>query len=495
MDEDRDREDEFTQPPRPPGEGIRIIGAEEAAAALETGQAEGRKPSDAPRFGDRPPVPSGPRPAIRFPLEEEEAVELDRPTGGGGTRVEPPLPEEEPPTVVVHTPDAPELPHWTEPATGEVPVILPGSEPTVPEEDPSWSSFTRAPRWRDQGGDWDEGEFGDASVLADEETRLGALDTSRSERSDLFSFDDDLDEPPPQVPPTRIRTRGEPAGDPGRRRRVGGRDDGTAILIGLALGVLFLILAKAGPRYLMVLSGLVVLLCATEMFAVLRRAGYKPATLLGLVATVSVFIGAYAKGERALPLVVVLTVVFSMIWYLSGVTLGRPTVNVAVTLLGFCWAGFLGSYAALILRPGAYPGHPRNGVALLVGAVLCCVANDVAAYGFGRTFGKTPLAPAVSPNKTLEGFLGGLLVTVLVGAGLVSHIHPFTASKGFWLAVGIAIVAPLGDLCESMVKRDIGLKDMGSLLPGHGGVFDRFDAMLFVLPASYYLAQVLHFGR
>jgi phosphatidate cytidylyltransferase len=260
------------------------------------------------------------------------------------------------------------------------------------------------------------------------------------------------------------------------------------------LGVLFLLLAKAGPRFLLVYAAAVVLACAAELFAVLRRAGYRPATLLGLVATLSLFVGAYSKGERALPLVMVLVVVFSMLWYLSGVMLGRPTINVAVTLLGFTWTGFLGAYAALLLRPSSY-AHHRDGVALLLGAVLCTVANDVGAYGFGRTFGRTPLAPTISPNKTLEGYLGGMLCTVLVGAGLVSRIHPFSVAKGFWLAVGIAMVAPLGDLCESMIKRDIGVKDMGSLLPGHGGVMDRFDALLFGLPTAYYLSQMLHIGR
>jgi phosphatidate cytidylyltransferase len=205
-----------------------------------------------------------------------------------------------------------------------------------------------------------------------------------------------------------------------------------------------------------------------------------------VVGTLSLSIATYWKGEAALPLIMTMVIVFSMLWYLWGVIRARPTVNIAVTLMGFAWSGFLGSYAALILRPGGHPGHPRYGVALLVAAVLCTVANDVGAYAFGRTFGHTPLAPSISPNKTLEGLLGGTLCTVLVGAGLVSRMHPFTVAKGFWFSIlAVAIVAPLGDLCESMIKRAYGVKDSGKIMPGHGGILDRVDALLFTAPFVY----------
>ena len=100
------------------------------------------------------------------------------------------------------------------------------------------------------------------------------------------------------------------------------------------------------------------------------------------------------------------------------------------------------------------------------------------------------MAPNISPNKTWEGFAGGAVACVL-SAIVVAQIHPWTAGSAIALAVLVAVVAPLGDLAESMVKRDIGVKDMGSILPGHGGVLDRFDAMLFVLPGVYYLVELL----
>ncbi|MFI5041456.1 MAG: phosphatidate cytidylyltransferase, partial [Acidimicrobiales bacterium] len=410
--------------------------------------------------------------------------------GAAGTRVNPPPGVR--PAGTTGTGSGPELQHWTEPATGEVPRILPGQEP--PPEDPSWAGFTRAPRWRDSGDDWDEAEMGDASVLGDDETRIGALDSSRTEHSDLYSFD----EPEAPPPTTRIQTRAA-AGEAARPRRgrggvrTGGRDNTQATVIGVGLGAVFLLAAALGPKFLLVYATAVVVFLTAEIFAVLRRAGYKPATLLALVATLSLSFGNYWKGERAIPLVVVLVVVFTFLWYLARVVHARPTVNIAATLLGFAWGGLLGSFAALLVRPRGPDG--RWGVAFLVGAVLCTVVNDVVAYVAGQAFGRTALAPNVSPSKTVEGFAVALVATVLTGAGIVGSIHPFTHANGFALGLMVAIVAPLGDLCESMVKRDIGLKDMGTVLPGHGGLADRFDGLLFVLPATYYLIQILHVGR
>jgi phosphatidate cytidylyltransferase len=114
----------------------------------------------------------------------------------------------------------------------------------------------------------------------------------------------------------------------------------------------------------------------------------------------------------------------------------------------------------------------------------------------GRAAGKSQLS-AASPNKTVEGLFGGMIATVLVTTVVVGFvgIAPWDgAGDAFLLGVAAAIVAPLGDLCESMLKRDLGVKDMGSILPGHGGLLDRFDALLFVLPITYYVARLLDVG-
>ena len=129
-----------------------------------------------------------------------------------------------------------------------------------------------------------------------------------------------------------------------------------------------------------------------------------------------------------------------------------------------------------------------DGIGMLTGAIIATVAYDVGAYFVGRQFGKTPLSPS-SPNKTMEGLVGGAAAAVVVSVivlGIVG-VFPWDTGSALILGLAVAIVAPVGDLCESMLKRDLGLKDMGSILPGHGGLLDRFDALLFVLPVTYYV--------
>jgi phosphatidate cytidylyltransferase len=387
----------------------------------------------------------------------------------------------------------PDLPHWTEPPTGEVPRILAGDDEDDEDDLEAWSGLTnRSPRWR-EGSDWEEADFEDASLLADDRDRMGALDEHRPER-DVFTFgdeeeDDFEDEPLPPARPqtTRIRTRPPEPVDYGTNDRSSDRDLPVAIGLGVAIGVVALVAFWRGPAWAAVIATIVVVAAAAEAFDVFRRSGYKPATLLGLVATGSLMIGTYVRGERAVPLVLALAVMFSMLWYLFGVVRARPALNMGVTLLGLLWVGFLGSFATLMLR---YP-H-REGVAFLLGTVIAVVANDVGALFIGRQFGNTALAPEISPNKSWEGWGGGLGASLLICAAVVSRIHPWDFGSAILLALVASIVGPVGDLCESMVKRDLGLKDTSSILPGHGGVLDRFDALLFVLPAAYYLVELLN---
>ena len=166
--------------------------------------------------------------------------------------------------------------------------------------------------------------------------------------------------------------------------------------------------------------------------------------------------------------------------------------GISATVLGFAWVGLLGLFAGLLLAPSQFPD--RHGVAFLFGAVVATVAADVGALAIGGWKGRHPLAPTISPHKTWEGLIGGTVLAILASAAITGHVHPWTPAKAAILGLVVAVVSPVGDLCESLIKRDLKLKDMGSLLPGHGGVLDRVDGLLFVLPATYYLVRVLHLG-
>lgn len=491
--------DPFTIPrraPGAPGEGVRIIGAEEAQAAMESGHASGRTPDDEPKFGDVPPAPGGPRPSTRFPLPDSVDPSTVVPRTG---KIRFPQPESNDPVTGEPTPrGGMQLPHWTEPPTGEVPRILASDDGD--EDENAWAGLTNRPRWRDQASDWNDADD-DVTLFADEDDeRMGALDDTRG---DMFSFDDPEEELEDEREPVRviassprtIRSGGrrseapEPDAAPGPISPAGGRDLPIAIGVGLVIGVGALVLASMGPGWLMLLVGAVVTLAAIEVFDVFRRSGFRPAVPLALVATVALLAGTYFKGERSIPLILALLVVFTFLWFLSGATRARPTLNVGMTLLGFFWTAFLGSFAALLLR---YPN--REGVAFLIGTIVAVVANDVGALFAGRRFGTSLLAPNISPNKTWEGFVGGALASVTASVlflGIVPGMAPWTIGSAFILGLVVSIVGPLGDLCESMVKRDLNLKDMSTLIPGHGGVLDRFDAILFVLPTVYYLVELL----
>ena len=116
---------------------------------------------------------------------------------------------------------------------------------------------------------------------------------------------------------------------------------------------------------------------------------------------------------------------------------------------------------------------------------------DIGAYFFGRSFGSRALAPILSPNKTVEGLAGGVIVTIGAAVAMGYFLDPFTIRTGAALGLVVAVAAPLGDLAESMIKRSLAVKDMGTILPGHGGILDRVDAFLFVLPAAWVLYESL----
>jgi phosphatidate cytidylyltransferase len=506
----------------PEQEGVRLIGADEAAEALERDDTVRRRRDDEPRFGDRPAAPaqSGPRPTIRFPLGADD----EGPSPLGETRPVPPISA----AGSWSDDDDTALPHWTDPPTGEVPKIFAAED--LGDDSTSWAGFSNGqPRWRGEGPDSRDDEYDDFSRLADDETRVGAMaQDDRPDPEDFFTFDEDRwdeDQEPALVGsgsdegwydeedddydaagggrstgPTRQITSDPRRSAPVRRYDgppVGGggggagRDMPTAVGVGVVLAAVFLGSLAAGTKFTVVLVAAVLGFAAVELFNVLRQAGYQPAILLGVASCVTLPIALYNRGEAGFGVVMFLTVAFGLIWYLSGAGgEDRPVIGLSSTLLGVAWIGGLGATAALIL---GFPIGAGKGV--LITAVAGTVAYDVGGLFIGRSAGRTPLS-AASPNKTMEGLAGGcicaLLVTVILCA-LMSPLKDAEFTDWILLGLGVAIAAPLGDLSESMLKRDLDVKDMGTILPGHGGVLDRVDAMIFVLPTVYYLSRIILF--
>jgi phosphatidate cytidylyltransferase len=205
------------------------------------------------------------------------------------------------------------------------------------------------------------------------------------------------------------------------------------------------------------------------------------------VACVVLPLATFWKGTLGYPVVLGLTVMCGFVWYIVGAGEERPTMNLGVTALGVLWIGLLASFAGLLL------GAP-DGSSLMLSVLLVAVAHDVGAFFVGRSLGRAPLT-AISPGKTVEGLFGGVVSAVVVAVAVIGvfKIGPLGDSIGRAFAMGliVGIATAVGDLCESVVKRDLGVKDMGNILPGHGGVLDRMDGILFALPAGWYLYFVI----
>ncbi|MDA0711218.1 MAG: phosphatidate cytidylyltransferase [bacterium] len=164
----------------------------------------------------------------------------------------------------------------------------------------------------------------------------------------------------------------------------------------------------------------------------------------------------------------------------------RPLANLATTLFGILYIGFLSSFIILV-RNGAAPDGGFYAALILSGIW----ASDVAAYFFGRRFGRRHPVPHISPGKTEAGFIGGCLAAVAVTAWAGHALNLLSLNDGLLLGLIVGIGAPIGDLFESMIKREMGVKDTSQLIPGHGGLLDRFDSVLFVFPLAYFYLQLV----
>ena len=244
-----------------------------------------------------------------------------------------------------------------------------------------------------------------------------------------------------------------------------------------------------------------------EFYRMMRAGGYAPATWIGVGASLVLFCGTfwltfdsydYDKTDTVTQFLNVIGNVTSLefLWRSTAIILplvliiremmvwpryAQPFGNAAAVVFGILYVSVpmaLLNVIAYGSRNGSTGYDPRRVFALL----FLIWASDIGAYAVGRTFGKHKLAPSISPGKTWEGWAGGFAMTLVVGWAIGFMLPGLPLAHRLVAAGVVAIFAPLGDLAESMLKRSVGVKDSGSILPGHGGLLDRFDAFLLVLP-------------
>lgn len=266
------------------------------------------------------------------------------------------------------------------------------------------------------------------------------------------------------------------------------------VLVGVPL-LAALLWVGGWPLFLVSLAALLVGI--EEFYRAVRREGICPVRVVGYVCAAGVLAATQFLGDAGMAwrsgtitgclAAAVLLSMIGQFWRPRG---SSVITNTGATVFGVVWVGLLFSFllrlrlVELSCLPGVPPGGFRDRMGAVSLVLLAVWLQDSAAQLVGRAVGKTKPWPDISPNKTLEGSLGGLLACLL-GTTLVGRAYGLPPLHMVALALVMGVLGQLGDLCKSMIKREIGVKDFGSIIPGHGGVLDRFDSLLFAMPVGY----------
>jgi phosphatidate cytidylyltransferase len=289
-------------------------------------------------------------------------------------------------------------------------------------------------------------------------------------------FDDDLfaEEPAPKQRQRPPRKR--------RRSGAGGETLKRVVVVIPWIAATILITVAGGLVFALAMIG-VGILCLREYLEITGE--QRPIARAAYVSVAALILAAHFG--TAFNVLLILAASFPVLFLFGADRHHRQgiTISMGVTLLGIVWIG-IPLVHAVLLRD-----LPNHGAALLVDVLVGTFATDTGAYAVGRMFGSHKIAPSLSPNKTLEGLLGGFLIGTIAFwfAGLYQDW--LTGVDALIIGAAVAAIAPVGDLFESMIKRDLGKKDTGTLFGPHGGILDRLDAVFFTIVVGYYLAVQL----
>jgi phosphatidate cytidylyltransferase len=294
----------------------------------------------------------------------------------------------------------------------------------------------------------------------------------------------------------RGRRRAEPPPSRGRRGRGGSsrseeserprrRSDLLArILVAIPAAILAIVFVDLGGTAWAVLMIAIACACLFELYTLLAR--WRPASVVGFASAAALVLAARFGNQRDVLEVAMATLPVAFLVVIGRGRSGISSVSVAGTLLGVYWIGLAFAHAEMLRRL-------PHGAGILIDIMVGTFLGDTFAYIGGRLFGRRPLAPSLSPHKTFEGLVCGMLIAI-VSVFIAGLNQPWlTHGDALLLGVTVAVLGPIGDLFESMVKRDAGAKDAGRLFGAHGGALDRLDAVIFTVVAGYYVwVALLH---
>lgn len=285
-------------------------------------------------------------------------------------------------------------------------------------------------------------------------------------------FDDEMFEDEPREPERPPR---EP-----RKRRRGSGETAKRVLVALPwIAFAIAITVAGGPVFALAMAGIGVV-AIREYAGIAER--YRPLVIPAYVSVVALVAAAYLGA--AFNVLYVVAATFPLLFAFAAKARHREgaTVSLGVTLLGVLWIGIPLAHAVLLRE------LPDHGAALLIDVLVGTFVADTAAYATGRMFGSHKIAPNLSPNKTIEGLIGGFVIGTMGFwfAGLYQDW--LSGVDALMIGAAVAAIAPVGDLFESMLKRDLGTKDTGTLFGPHGGLLDRLDAVFFTVVVGYYLS-------
>lgn len=270
----------------------------------------------------------------------------------------------------------------------------------------------------------------------------------------------------------------------------------TRVITGFIIAAISIAAIVLGSLPLYILLLIIITLCCREFVQILKHKGFYPSLHIILFSSVIFATLTFFHRFDLVPSMLSLAIVAS---FLVVLFMGRQPyiVNVATTILGSLYCGWLPCHILLIrqiglTRVGAFQFSPSQGLWLLLFVFLAVALTDIGAYYFGVKFGKRKLAEVISPKKTVEGAIGGALCAIIISCFGIFYTQ-MSLCQAIIGGLIITLSAQLGDLSESLIKRDAGVKDSSDILPGHGGMLDRFDGYLFAIPVAYY--YFMHFTQ